>query len=53
VIQRVRLGERGAAREALQRSGETAEAMGQQYTQYIDNIRRDALEQENSSSTAE
>jgi hypothetical protein len=46
VIQRVRLGELGAARDVLQRSGEPVEAMAQKYTQYMDNIKRDALRQE-------
>jgi hypothetical protein len=52
VIQRVRLGELGAARDALERSGETVEAMAQKYTQSIEKIRRDALGQENSTETA-
>jgi hypothetical protein len=53
VVQRVRQGELGAARDVLDRSGETAEAMAQKYTQYMDNIRRDALsrEQQNSPET--
>jgi hypothetical protein len=50
VIQRVRLGELGAARDVLERSGETVEAMAQKYTQYMDNIRRDALRQEQQNS---
>lgn len=41
VVQRVRLGELGAAREVLERSGENIEAMAQKYTQYMDNINRD------------
>jgi hypothetical protein len=43
VVQRVRLGELGAARDALERSGEPVESMAQKYTQYLDNIKRDAL----------
>ena len=55
VIQRVRLGELGAARDVLERSGESVEAMAQKYTQYLDNIRRDALrpEQQNSPDTVQ
>jgi hypothetical protein len=45
MVQRVRLGEIGAAREALERSGESIETMAQKYDQYIDSIRRDALSQ--------
>ena len=54
VVQRVRQGELGAARDVLERSGETVDAMAQKYTQYMDNIRRDALsrEQQNSPGTA-
>jgi tetratricopeptide (TPR) repeat protein len=44
--QRVRLGELGAAREVLERSGETDEAMHQKYLQYLDAIRREAPWQE-------
>jgi hypothetical protein len=43
VVQKVRLGELGAAREELERSGESVEAMAQKYTDYIDNMRRDAV----------
>jgi hypothetical protein len=43
VVQSVRQGELGAARDVLERFGETVEAMAQKYTQYVDNIRRDAL----------
>lgn len=50
VIQRVRLGELGAARDVIERSGETVETMAQKYTQYMDNIRRDALRQEQQNS---
>jgi hypothetical protein len=50
VVQRVRLGELGAARDVLERSGETVEAMAQKYTQYMDNISRDALRQEQQNS---
>jgi len=50
VVQRVRLGELGAARDVLERSGEPLEAMAQKYTQYLDNIRRDALRQEHEKS---
>jgi hypothetical protein len=46
VIQRVRLSELGAAHDVLERSGETVEEMAQKYTEYTDNIRRDALRQE-------
>ena len=50
MTQRVRLGEIGAARDALERSGESVEELAQKYTEYMDNIRRDALtrEQQNS-----
>jgi hypothetical protein len=55
LVQRVRQGELGAARDVLERSGEAVEAMAQKYTQYRDNIRRDALgrEQQNSPQTAQ
>ena len=46
MAQRVRLGEIGAARDALEHSGETVEEMAQKYTEYTDNIRRDALTRE-------
>jgi hypothetical protein len=46
VVQRVRQGELGTARDVLERSGETVEAMAQKYTQYMDNIRRDAFSRE-------
>lgn len=46
VIQRVRMGELGAARDGLERSGETIEEMAQKYNEYTDNLRRDALRQE-------
>jgi hypothetical protein len=46
LIQRVRLGEVGAARDVLERSGETVEEMAQKYTEYMDNIRQDALTRE-------
>jgi hypothetical protein len=46
VIQRVRMGELGAARDGLERSGETIEEMAKKYNEYTDNIRRDALRQE-------
>jgi hypothetical protein len=54
-IRRVRLGELGAAREVLERSGETAEEMAQKYTEYVDNIRRNVLRQQrqNSPETAQ
>jgi hypothetical protein len=54
VVQRVRLGELGAARDALERSGEKVEAMAQKHAQYVDNIGHDALrqEQQNSPQTA-
>jgi hypothetical protein len=45
VQQRVQLGELGALREVLERSGESAEAMAQRYSQHMDSIRRDALRQ--------
>ena len=55
LVQRVQQGELGAARDVLERSGETVDAMAQKYTQYIDNIRHDALSQEpqNSPGTAQ
>jgi hypothetical protein len=46
MVQRVRLGELGATRELLERSGETVEVMAQRYTQYLDKLKRDALGQE-------
>jgi hypothetical protein len=46
MVQRVRLGELGAGRELLERSGETVEVMAQRYTQYLDKLKRDALVQE-------
>jgi hypothetical protein len=45
MVQRVRLGEVGATRELLERSGETIEVMARRYTQYLDKLKRDALEQ--------
>ena len=55
VVQRVRLGELGAVRDVLERSGETAETMAQKYAQYVETIRRDALrrEQQNSPQTTQ
>jgi hypothetical protein len=55
IVQRVRRGELGALRDALERSGETVEAMAQKYTRYLDNLRRDALSraQQNSPETAQ
>ena len=52
VIQRTRLGELGAARDLLERSGDTAEEMAQKYIDHIDNIKRDALRQEQQNSPA-
>jgi hypothetical protein len=46
MIQRVRLGELGAARDILERSGESVEEMARQYTQRLDDIRREALRQQ-------
>jgi hypothetical protein len=46
LAQRVQRGELGAARDALERSGETTETMAQKYTQYVDKLRRDALQRE-------
>ena len=46
MVQRVRLGELGASRELLERSGETVEVMAQRYTQYLDKLKRDALVRE-------
>ena len=37
------MGELGAARELLERSGETVEVMAQRYTQYLEKLKRDAL----------
>jgi len=55
MLQRVRLGEVGAARELLERSGETVEVMAQRYTQYLDNLKREALgpEQQKALETAQ
>jgi hypothetical protein len=50
MVQRVQQGELGAARDALERSGETVDRMAQKYTQHMDNIRRDALSQERQNS---
>jgi hypothetical protein len=46
LAQRVQHGELRAAREALERSGGTMEMMAQKYTEYMDNLRRDALQRE-------
>jgi hypothetical protein len=46
VIQRMRLGELGAARDVLERSGETLEEMAKQYNQHTVNVLRDALRQQ-------
>ena len=46
LAQRVQQGELRAAQEALERSGGTMEMMAQKYTQYMDNLRRKALQQE-------
>ena len=46
LAQRVQQGELRAARDALERSGGTIEMMAQKYTLYMDNLRRDALQQE-------
>ena len=46
LAQRVQQGELRAARDALERSGGTMEMMAQKYTQYMGNLRRDALQQE-------
>jgi hypothetical protein len=45
MVQRVGLGEVGAAREVLERSGETVEAMAEKYGQYMDNLKREAARQ--------
>lgn len=42
MVQRVRLGELGAARDILERSGESVEEMARRYTQHLDDIRREA-----------
>ncbi len=44
MTQRARLGELGAARDALERSGESIEAMAQKYTDFTEGLRREALE---------
>ncbi len=44
MVQRVRLGELGAARDILERSGESVEEMARRYTQRLDDIRREALQ---------
>jgi hypothetical protein len=44
--QRARLGELGAARDALERSGQTVQEMAQKQTTFMENIRRDALRRE-------
>jgi hypothetical protein len=50
----VRQGELGAARGALERSGESIEAMAHKFTQYIDNITPNASrEQQNSPETTQ
>jgi hypothetical protein len=51
----VRLGELGAAREVLDRSGDSVETMAQKFSQNTDNIKREASrrEQENSQQTAQ
>lgn len=46
MIQRVRMGELAAARDGLERSGETMEEMAQKYNEYMDNLRHEALRQE-------
>jgi hypothetical protein len=46
IAQRVRLGEPGAARDALERSGETIQAMARKYAEFMDNARREALKRE-------
>jgi len=46
VVQRARLGELGAARDALERSGETVLALAQRHLQFIENLQREALKQQ-------
>jgi hypothetical protein len=43
--QRVQLGEVGAARDALERSGESVQELAQKQKEFIEKIRRDALAQ--------
>ena len=55
VAQRAQLGELGAARDALERSGDTAETTAQKYTEYMESASRAALvpQQQNPSKTTE
>jgi hypothetical protein len=46
MAERVRLGELGAARDMLERSGQSVEEMARQYTQHLDDVRREALRQQ-------
>ena len=43
---RVRLGELGAARDALERSGEAVQALAQRHLQFMENLQREALKHE-------
>jgi hypothetical protein len=52
VAQRARLGEIGAARDALDRSRETVQALAQKQMHFIENIQRTAKEQEKPSESA-
>jgi hypothetical protein len=55
LVQRAQIGELGAARVALEQSGESVEVGAHNYTQYVDSIKRAAFghEQENSMETAQ
>jgi hypothetical protein len=46
MVQRARVGELGAAHDALERSGETVQALAQRHLQFIENLQREALKQQ-------
>lgn len=48
-VQRARLGEVGADRALLERSGETVPELAQKFTEYVENIRRNAMKEEQES----
>jgi hypothetical protein len=46
IRQRVQLGELGAAREALDRSGETVQELARKHREYIEKLQRDAMQRQ-------
>jgi hypothetical protein len=51
MVQRARLGELGAARNALEHAGETVQALAQKQIQLMENLQREALKQQQEKSS--